>query len=145
MQRRWRRAAGFTLIELIVVMVILVLLAALVTPRLLGRTEQGRQTATIAQISILENELQKYAIDNGSFPTSEEGLEALVREPSSAKKWRGPYLKDAIMPQDTWGADYEYESPGQDDRDYDLWSKGKDGESGTDDDIKSWDPESMKD
>jgi general secretion pathway protein G len=136
--------AGFTLIELVVVMIILVLLAALVTPRLLGRAEQGRRAATIAQMSILEGELQKYAVDNGRFPTTEEGLEALVKEPSSAKHWRGPYLTDAIMPKDGWQNDFGYEAPGKEDRDYDLWSSGKDGESGTDDDIKSWDPASKR-
>ena len=144
MRKRLRTNAGFTLIELIVVMVILVLLAALVTPRLVGRTEQGRRSATITQMAILENELQKYYIDTGDFPTSEDGLEALVREPSNVKRWKGPYLKDAILPQDAWGNEYEYESPGQDNRDYDLWAIGKDAQSGTDDDIKSWDPESKR-
>ncbi len=147
MQGRSRRTGGFTLIELIVVMVILLLLAALVMPRLVGRAEQGRRAATIAQLTIIEGELEKYMVDNGRFPTTDEGLEALVREPASAKNWRGPYLKNAVLPLDSWDNPFHYESPGRDGRDYDLWSNGADGEpggEGDDADIKSWDPESKK-
>ena len=147
MPKRCSSRSGFTLIELIVVMVILLLLAALVMPRLVGRAEQGRRAAAIAQLTIIEGELEKYMIDNGKFPTTEEGLEALVREPSSAKNWRGPYLKDAILPKDSWGSEFHYESPGGEGRDYDLWSTGADGEAGGEGenaDIKSWDPESKK-
>jgi general secretion pathway protein G len=147
MPQQLRGQGGFTLIELIVVMVILLLLAALVMPRLVGRAEQGRRAASIAQLTIIEGELEKYMIDNGKFPTTQEGLEALVREPPGARNWRGPYLKDAILPKDSWGYDYQYKSPGDENRDYDLWSTGADGElggEGENADIKSWDPESKK-
>lgn len=139
------RAAGFTLVELMVVMVILVLLAALVIPRVMGRAEDARRATTIVQMRILMSELEKYRIDNaGKVPTTEQGLQALVTEPTSPprpRNWKGPYIDQ--VPKDGWGNDFQYVSL-DNGRDYHLWSFGADnaeGGEGLDADIRSWERE----
>jgi len=132
---------GFTLIELMLVVIIIGTLAALVIPRLAGRAEQARTTA--AQADILSNipmALDLYELDNGAFPTTQQGLSALIEQtttPPLPKNWNGPYLKK--KPVDPWGNDYRYACPGvHNPADYDLYSLGKDGTEGGDDDIGNW-------
>ena len=137
-----RRRSAFTLIELLLVMVIIAVLAALVIPRFAGRSEEARRTATQTQISShFGTALDVYEADNGSYPTTAQGLEALRAKPTSApepRAWRGPYLKSEL-PLDPWGNAYVYTAPGTHNRDgYDLWSFGPDGRDGTEDDITNW-------
>lgn len=130
---------GFTLIEIMLVVIIIGALVAMVMPRLTGRGEQARSAAAEADIrSNIATALKLYELDNGNFPTTEEGLGALLTKPSSATNWNGPYLEK--KPIDPWGREYKYKSPG-DHRagDYDLYSVGKDGVEGTADDVKNWD------
>lgn len=138
---------GFTLIELLVVILILGLLAGIVGPKLFGRVEQGRRTQATTQIAQLGTALKMYKLDNGFYPTTEQGLEALVTAPQSEplpKKWKkGGYLEKKIVPKDPWHNEYIYLSPGAND-DYDLSSYGADGTPGGEDenkDINSWEVE----
>jgi len=145
MKPRIHGAAGFTLIELMVVIVILGLLAAIVVPNVVGRTDQARYTAAEAQIEVLKNALKLYKLDNGLYPTTEQGLESLVRKPgagTTARNWReGGYLDKQDLPIDPWGNQYIYISPGQNNPDFDLKSFGADGIEGGESynaDIESW-------
>jgi len=138
-----RRQAGFTLIEVMVVVIILGLLAAIVMPRLVGQTDKARYEQARIQMRILEDALKRYKLENGLFPTTSQGLQALVQKPSSgARNWpQGGYLDKPEVPQDPWGNEYIYVSPGQHGPDYDLVSLGADGIEGGDDfdkDIQSW-------
>jgi general secretion pathway protein G len=137
-----RDRAGFTLIEIMVVIVILGLLAALVVPKLIGRTEEAKKTQSRVQIRSIEQALELFKLDNGFFPTTDQGLEALVRMPDSGrspKNYRkGGYLDR--VPKDPWGNAYVYVSPGSH-GDYDISSYGADGApggEGEDADINSW-------
>ena len=134
-----RSKAGFTLIELMLVVIIIGALVAMVLPRLSGRTEQARIQAGQADIrSNIATALKLYELDNGSFPSTSEGLNALLIKPGDSRNWNGPYLEK--KPIDPWGREYKYESPGgHRTQDYDLYSLGKDGQSGTADDITNWD------
>ena len=145
MRRGIRNTAGFTLIELMVVIIILGLLAAIVMPRIVGETDKARYGAALAQMRILEDALKRYKLDNGIFPTTDQGLEALVRRPTSGvlpRGWpEGGYLDKQDIPRDPWGNAYVYISPGQHSPDYDLKSFGADGVEGGDGynaDIESW-------
>lgn len=131
---------GFSLIELLLVLVILAVLAAVVAPRFAQRGEQARETAAATDISQLENLLDTFEIDNGRYPTTEEGLNALVQQPSGlAESWRGPYLRRGGVPTDPWGNAYVYRYPGQQNQHgFDLYSRGADGQDGTEDDITNW-------
>ena len=151
MQRRTKRLLfakqGFTLIELLVVILILGLLAGIVGPRLFGHADEAKQTKARVQIENLSSALKMYKIDNGRFPTSEQGLEALVIQPQSGdvpKKWKkGGYLAKKQIPKDPWGNDYVFLSPGVHD-DFDITSYGADGVPGGEDfdrDINSWEIE----
>jgi general secretion pathway protein G len=131
-----RSDKGFSLIELIVVLVILGLLAAVVAPRVYDKLAKGKEQIAKIQIKELEGGLQLFSFDMGRYPSSAEGLEALVRNPGNNDSWKGPYLaKD--LPKDPWGRPYVYRSPGLH-GDYDLFSCGADGVDGGDDDICSW-------
>lgn len=131
---------GFTMIELMIVVIIIAALAAMVVPRLAGRTEQAKNA--IAQADINSNigmALKLYELDNGRFPTTQNGLNALLSKPSSASasNWNGPYLEK--KPIDPWDNTYRYKYPGVHNRaGYDLYSLGMDGAEGTDDDIGNW-------
>ncbi|MEZ4527286.1 MAG: type II secretion system major pseudopilin GspG [Desulfobacterales bacterium] len=135
---------GFTLIELMVVIVILGILAGLIVPRIMERPDQAKQMKAKTQISSLETALKLYKLDNGSYPTTEQGLQALVEQPSSgspAQNWRkGGYLEKNKVPKDPWGNDYVYLSPGMH-GDFDIISYGADGVPEGEDfnkDINSW-------
>ena len=135
---------GFTLIELMVVMVILGILAGMIVPRIMDRPEEARRTKAGVDIGALGQALMLYKLDNGQYPTSDQGLQALVDPPSVgrlAKKWRkGGYLDKNTVPKDPWDNDFIYISPGLH-GDYDLMSYGPDGEPGgeeLDADINSW-------
>jgi general secretion pathway protein G len=136
---------GFTLIEIMVVIVILAMLAALVGPKLMGRTDDAKIKTTGIQLKGLESALKLYKLDNGSYPSTEQGLGALVAKPSVGvipKSYKdGGYLDSKAVPKDAWGNDYLYVSPGEH-GDYDLFSYGSDGAKGGDGknaDITSWD------
>jgi len=131
-----RRA--FTLIELLLVLVILGILAAIVVPKFSGRTEQARVTAAQSQISTFGTALDAFEVDNGYFPKGKNGLSDLVQQPRDAQNWKGPYLKSDI-PLDPWTHAYIYECPGKHNpTGYDLMSMGPDGRAGSDDDITNW-------
>jgi len=136
---------GFTLIEIMVVIVILAMLAAIVGPKLMGRTDDAKVTDARVQIKNIETALKLYKLDTGSYPSTEQGLAALVAKPTvgvipnSYKE--GGYLESKKMPKDPWGNDYLYVSPGEH-GDYDLFSYGADGAKGGEGknaDITSWD------
>lgn len=135
---------GFTLIEILVVIIVLGLLAALVGPRILGRVSEAKSATARTQIELLGLALDTYRLDNGSYPTTEQGLAALqvipTRDPIPLN-WRGPYLKKAV-PLDPWGRAYLYKSPGEHNASgYDLYTLGRDGQpggEGEDADITSW-------
>jgi general secretion pathway protein G len=141
-RRRDTRPFGFTLIELMLVLVILATLAAIVTPKLTGQSVKAKITAAKTQISQFEVALDAFEIDIGRYPTAVEGLRALVERPTSeAEGWQQPYLKRDI-PLDPWGNEYVYRCPGQYNQDgYDLYSCGPDGKLGGDDDITNWSDE----
>jgi general secretion pathway protein G len=137
--RNRKKEKGFTLIEMLIVMVIIGLLAALVAPRMFGKVGKSRQKAAKAQISLFETALDTYRLDVGKYPTTEMGLQALRERPEDVEKWDGPYLPKEI-PTDPWGHPYEYKSPG-DNGEYDILSFGADGNpggEGEDVDIVSW-------
>ena len=133
-----RSQKGFTLVELIVVMVIIGMLAALVFPRLIPKVGKGRQSAAKAQIELLGQALDQFRLDTGRYPSTSEGLNALMVNPATPN-WDGPYLKKAV-PNDPWGRPYNYQSPGSH-GDYDLSALGADsapGGEGENKDINSW-------
>ena len=125
---RTRLQTGFTLVELLVVMFIIGLLAALVAPNFLNQREKAKVGATKAQIELFGTALDAFRLDVGRYPTSQEGLQALRERPAGAERWDGPYLKKDI-PQDPWQHPYVYRSPGEKGP-YDLFSYGADGVAG---------------
>jgi len=135
-----RRSSGFTLVEIMVVVVILGILAVLIVPRVLGRSDEARQAAAKHDIATLMQSLKLYRLDNGRYPTSDQGLQALVTKPTSAPEpgnWK-PYLDK--LPKDPWGNPYQYLSPGVH-GEIDVFSLGADnqpGGAGADLDIGSW-------
>ena len=136
-QRHHKHEAGFTLVEMLLVLVILGTLAAIVLPKFAGRTEQARITAAETQISTFKTVLDAFEVDNGFYPKGSDGLYDLMEEPSNATDWRGPYLED--IPNDPWDNPYIYECPGKhNDRGFDLLSMGPDGRSGGGDDITNY-------
>ena len=132
-----RNRIGFTLIELMLVVIIIGALVAMVMPRLSGRGEQARVAAAKADVQAnIATALKLYELDNGRFPSTEEGLNALLSKPASAAGWNGPYLEK--KPIDPWGKEYKYKSPGEHrPADYDLYSLGRDGVESADD-AKNW-------
>jgi general secretion pathway protein G len=135
--RRLRRHHGFTLLELLVVVLIIGLLTAIVAPRFLGQVSKSEEVAARAQLDAFDKALQAYRIDTGRFPTTAQGLKALVVKPTEETRWRGPYLQGEV-PVDPWGTPYQYRTPGANGRDFELSSLGRDraaGGSGEDADI----------
>lgn len=147
MQRHVPRATGrrgFTLIEVMVVVIVLGLIAGLVGPQIVGRVSDARDTTARTQIEMIAVALDSYRLDNGRYPTTQQGLEALRTQPTTdpvPANWRGPYLRRAV-PQDPWGRAYEYRSPGEENPgSYDLFTLGADGVpggEGEDADVTSW-------
>jgi general secretion pathway protein G len=154
---------GFTLTELLIVMAILVLLVSLIGPRLLGSKKKADINSVKTQIGMFQSALERYAIDMNKFPSSEQGLAALIAAPTaessgesagdeielegdtgsdggSGSNWDGPYLKTETLPKDPWGNSYRYEFPATHNKINvpDIWSFGPDSEENTDDDIVSW-------
>jgi len=123
-----RASAGFTLIELLVVLAILTLLAGLVGPKVLDKLGGAKSKTAAVQISEIEKSLEVYKLDVGRFPTTEEGLEALVTKPASANGWTGPYIKGGL-PTDPWGKPYKYNGSGPNGG-IEIMSLGADGASG---------------
>jgi general secretion pathway protein G len=137
--RASRRASGFTLLELLVVVVIIGLLAGLVGPKYFDQVGKSNTKIAGAQIASIEKALDQYRLDVGAYPTTEQGLNALMVKPSDSERWQGPYLKRAAPP-DPWGRAYVYKSPGEH-GDYDLSSLGSDGQpggTGEAADVTSW-------
>ncbi len=130
--------AGFTLVEMLLVLVILATLAAIVIPKMAGRSKQAQVTAAKTQIASIETALNAFEIDNGYYPKT-GNLDALVNPPGNSQNWKGPYLAKGV-PNDPWGNPYIYEYPGKHTADgFDLMSAGPDTQVGTDDDITNWD------
>lgn len=135
---RHRGHGGFTLIEVMIVVVIISILAAMVVPRLTGRTEEARRKRAAVDIANLESAIDLYELDTGRLPGQ---LGDLFQAPADLPEgtWHGPYLKKRTRPVDPWGHDYTYRRPGEHNpEDYDLSSMGSDGRAGTDDDITNW-------
>ena len=131
-----KQKKGFTLIELMLVVIIIGILVAMIVPRMAGRSEQARVAVSQADVDLnIATALKLYELDNGSFPTTDEGLNALLSAPSTAKRWKGPYLDKT--PMDPWDNPYKYRSPGTHRTDFDLYSLGKDGTESSDD-VINW-------
>jgi len=141
LQTHKRRARGFSLIELLVVLVILGLLAGLVGPQVIKYLCGANTKTAKLQIEDFSTALDAFRLDMGRYPTSAEGLAALVAQPSGAARWNGPYLRKNAIPKDPWGNDYQYRSPGQHGGAFDLYSLGADnaeGGDGENQDVVSW-------
>jgi general secretion pathway protein G len=138
---------GFTLMEMLIVLIILVILVGMVAPRLIGSRDKAEKNSAKAQIGLFKSALESYEFDCRSFPSTEQGLQALIQAPASDSEtgtattgWGGPYLNSRELPKDPWGGVFNYEypptrgsGPGPD-----IWSFGPDGQDGTEDDIVSW-------
>jgi len=137
--RQLHNSLGFTLLELLVVMVIIGLLASFVGPRYFSQIGKSEVKSAKAQMDALEKALDQYRLDVGKYPTTEQGLVALVTRPANEPKWDGPYLKKGV-PTDPWSNPYNYKSPGEH-NEFDLWSYGRDGQpggTGENADITNW-------
>ena len=137
-----RRRRGFTLIEVLLVLAILGVIAAMVVPQLLGQQKKAMVDATKNSIAGLESALEIYALEHeGNFPTTAQGIDALINKPGDDDKWNGPYLKDTKGAKDAWGQDFQYENPGQhhpQGNKPDISSGGPDKTLGSQDDITNW-------
>ena len=137
-----KKMQHYTFIEIMVVVIIIAILAAVVMPKFAGRTEDARISAAMNQLKVFQTVLDTYNLDIGVYPNTEQGLKALVEKPTTPPvpaNWRGPYLQKKTIPQDPWKNDYKYACPGKHNPDsYDLYSMGADGQDGGDDDITNW-------
>jgi general secretion pathway protein G len=135
-----RKQTGFTLLELLVVLGIIAMLAGLVGPQVMKHMGESKVKAAKVQIEDLAQTLDMYKLDVGSYPTSEQGLNALIESPDGAQRWNGPYLRKSKVPLDPWQKEYKYTSPGEHGK-FDvssLGADGKEGGEGEDQDLNSW-------
>ncbi|ESS72324.1 type II secretion system protein G [Methyloglobulus morosus KoM1] len=135
-----RKQTGFTLLELLVVLGIIAMLAGLVGPQVMKHMGESKVKAAKVQIEDLSQTLDMYKLDVGSYPTSEQGLNALIESPDGAQRWNGPYLRKSKVPFDPWNQEYKYTSPGEHGK-FDIVSLGADGKEGgdgEDKDLNSW-------
>ncbi len=140
MKLKRKPARGFTLVELLVVLAILGLLAGLVGPQVMKFLGGSKTKTAKLQIEDLGGAMDLYRLEVGRYPTTSEGLEALVQQPSGSPNWNGPYLKKSQVPKDPWGFEYQYRSPGQH-GEFDIWALGadnRDGGDGENQDLASW-------
>jgi len=134
-----RRRHAFTLVEMLLVLVILAVLAAIVIPKFAGRSQQAKVTAASSQISGFELALNSFEVDNGFYPQGSAGLNALIEQPNNLQSWKGPYLSKGI-PVDPWGNAYIYSYPGKTNpKHFDIISAGPDGQAGSEDDVTNFD------
>ncbi|MBX7147842.1 type II secretion system major pseudopilin GspG [bacterium] len=144
--KQLKSQAGMTLIEIMVVVAIIAGITGLIAVNVLGQREKANLELTSTQISNIMSALDQYKLDNHKYPSSEQGLEALVKKPSSGTVPKyypeGGYLKK--MPKDAWGNDFSYASPGTHGEAVEIWSSGPDSEPDTEDDVKSWDMEAKE-
>ncbi len=143
--RASNRRQGFTLLEIMIVVAIIGIIAAALAVKIMGKPGEAKTLQAKLHIETLEGALKLFKLDNGFYPTTDQGLRALVENPTTgrtAKKWReGGYLEKGVVPKDPWDSDYIYMSPGSHNRNFDLWSYGADGEEGGEDedaDITNW-------
>lgn len=141
-QRSMQRSAGFSLIEIIIVITIIGLIVGWAATNIFGKQDQAQWRVAKSQITQLGATLDQYKLDTGRYPNSQEGLKALVQQPSGVSNWVGPYVKNAEALKDPWKNELIYRSPGSDNRPYEIVSLGSDGQEGGDavpnKDIKSW-------
>ena len=124
-----KQNSGFTLIEMMVVVVVIALLGAMIGPTLFNKVQQAEETRVAQDIRVIESALKFYRLDNYRYPTQAQGLEALIKPPAAgADKWNGPYLED--LPEDPWGVDYRYQNPGTHGKDVEVFTLGGDGQQG---------------
>lgn len=139
MKKRIRMGrAGFTLVELILVITIIGIMASVVAINVRGSTLRAKKNAAKAQIKTFETALSTFDIHMGRYPTSDEGLRALIENPDGGDEWGGPYLRSRDVPKDPWNNDYIYNPDGSRGIDFDVFSVGPDGQEGTEDDIGNW-------
>ena len=142
MNKRLNSRAGFTLLEILLVVIIIGMLVGVAVVKLGGKAKEALVTATRDQIHNYESAFDLYELDNGFTPTTEQGLQALITQPSTPpvpNNWKGPYLKPPVIRKDPWGHDYIYKNPGQHNTSgYDLYTPGPDGIEGNEDDIGNW-------
>jgi general secretion pathway protein G len=136
-ERRRRASGGFSILELLLVLVILSILAGIVGVRFVGQSGKAKVRAAETQLVNFESALQAYEIGNGQFPTTQQGLDALYEAPAGVDSWDGPYLTKRVE-ADPWGKPWQYRSPGTRNKDYDLYSFGPDGQERGGDDIVNW-------
>lgn len=140
MKHSLSRSGGFTLLELLVVLGIIAMLAGIVGPQVMKHMGESKSKGAKVQIEDLSAALDMYKLDEGRYPTQQQGLSALIEKPADAKHWNGPYMRKEKIPQDPWMQDYHYVYPGQHGK-FDLFSYGadeKEGGEGDDRDINSW-------
>jgi general secretion pathway protein G len=142
---RWRKGkaaaaaeAGFTLVEMLVVLAIIGLIVGLVAPRVFNQLSGAKVRTAHVQIESFKNAIDLFFLDVGRYPSTAEGLAALVIRPANSATWNGPYLKSAAVPKDPWNNPYGYRSPGENGRQYEIVSHGAGGREGGDSDIASW-------
>ena len=132
--RKWSNHSGFTLVELMIVIIIIGLIASIVAPNIIKRLDRAKQNTAVAQIESLSQALDTYRLDMDRYPTTQEGLKGLLEKPSSnGEKWDGPYLSKEELPKDPWGNAYQYKSSGDNKRPFEITSLGSDGKEGGED------------